>query len=37
MDITSTLRIRKTLKEVQNVIEDKNVKEADVIEDNTKK
>lgn len=37
MDITSTLRIRKTLKEFQKALDNKNVKEADVIEDNTKK
>lgn len=37
MDITSTLRIRKTLKEFQKALDNKNVKEADVVEDNTKK
>ena len=37
MDITSTIRISKTLKEKFKELEDKKVKEADVIEDNTKK
>jgi len=35
IDIISTLRIRKTIKKVQKVIEEHTIKEADVIEDNT--
>ena len=35
-DIISTLRIKKTFKEVQNILDNKKVKEADVIEDKTK-
>ena len=36
-DMISSLRIRKTFKEIQNILENKNIKEADVIEDKTKK
>lgn len=36
-DFISTLRLRKTIKNIQNLLEGNDVKEADVIEDKTKK
>lgn len=35
IDITSTLRLRKTIKNIQKVLEDNKIKDAEVIEDNT--
>ena len=35
-DIISSLRIRKTVKNIQKVLENNTIKEADVIEDKTK-
>lgn len=36
IDITSSLRIRKTIKKIEKVIEDEKIPDAEVIEDNTK-